>query len=270
MAGAGAVRGGPGWRRTAIIAGSALAHLLVLLAVGFMVPRPVFRTIAQTPTLQLRLIAQLRRPLEPSAPSRPANSTEPLQAHVPPQTTAATPSPIVAGAPKTSPAPAADNGAIHFYESGPRDCAREDLMLLSPEERIRCAPKLQTADGTGGRPIPRDRAPLSGIDPRKREYFDAAQQRYQMLNHPEYGFTPGPGTLGPDGRSRSTLVGSMIGPGIGCGMKFGPGANKKDRRSMSDRIKQDGLASIDLGPLKCGVSIPTGSMTPEVGIAKTP
>ena len=50
-------------------------------------------------------------------------------------------------------------------------------------------------------------------------------------------------------------------------MKFGGPPQPPDHRSLTDKIKATGLLGFDLGPLKCGIVIPQGSMTPEIGIA---
>ena len=99
------------------------------------------------------------------------------------------------------------------------------------------------------------------IDPipeEKRAYYDAIQAAYQASHDPQHPFfKDANGNIQPWGK----------GPGVACGMKFGGPPQPPDHRSLTDKIKATGLLGFDLGPLKCGIVIPQGSMTPEIGIA---
>jgi hypothetical protein len=36
--------------------------------------------------------------------------------------------------------------------------------------------------------------------------------------------------------------------------------------SLTDQIKASGMIALPIGPLRCGVVLPQGSLTPEIGI----
>lgn len=159
--------------RLAVVGGSVAAHLLVLFVLGTVLP-PLRRPPPEPPAIELKLILPVTRhrpaPAPPRVAAAPSSPQSGAMVHQAPAPHATPPSPVAAGAPAATPGPAAAGGAIHFFEVP--GCAREDLMLMTPEERIRCHPPVQSADGTGGRAIPRGGPAISGIDPAKRSAWD--------------------------------------------------------------------------------------------------
>jgi len=122
---------------------------------------------------------------------------------------------------------------------------------LTAEEKDRCNQRFGQEALKGPKfidPIPEE----------KRAYYDAIQAAYQASHDPQHPFfKDANGNIQPWGK----------GPGVACGMKFGGPPQPPDHRSLTDKIKATGLLGFDLGPLKCGIVIPQGSMTPEIGIA---
>jgi hypothetical protein len=122
--------------------------------------------------------------------------------------------------------------------------------MLAPEEKERCLERY----GMNARKGP---AFIDPIPQEKRAYYDAVQAAYQAAADPAHPFIRGPtGEVEPWGN----------GPGVGCGMKFGGPPQKPDHRSLTDRIKAEGGILVNVGPLRCGLILPQGSLTPELKI----
>jgi len=256
-------------RRWVIVVGAVVAHLCVLTLLGLEVPRteelPIDPSKAMCATL-VRLPANAV-PHTAAAPSSPRNtrlahSLPPVQASEPSPSRAATPS-LMASAPATGPSPSYAPGSQPYGDEGRGvqallrgmlACAHSADVHLANADKARCNQQLLEAA--------RKTTPFSGIPPEKRQYFDAVAERYKQLRDP----TP-PARGGLPGALGLIKQPAFVMPGPACGMKFGPDARKKkDNRSLTDRIKDDGFASIDIGPLKCGIAVPVGPLSPEVGI----
>lgn len=124
-------------------------------------------------------------------------------------------------------------------------CDAADVTHLSQAERARC-------DQTAGA-IAKLATPFDTIPPEKRAYYDAVQAAYQASRRPDASaYVDANGNIAQWGHP----------PGVGCTFrrKFRPGA------SLSDKIKATGMIGVPLGPLSCGLALPQGSLTPEIGI----
>lgn len=277
-------------RALGVVGASVVVHLLVLATLGFSVPRRYDPIVAEPPPLAVILIPRTEpfrthslRAKTTQAATAPAASAQapaapppPIKPHVvpPPIPSAASPVPLpgpLAPTPTEAahgtsiapgPLPYEDSGrGVRAMLRGTAGCSFVATARLTEEEKARCIQRFGEAA--------KKAAPFSGIPEEKRAYYDAVQKRYQTMHSNEAPVSlVARGALGVFEDESRVIGGQMVGhgPAIGCGLKFGAGAGKKDTRSQSDRIKQDGMASIDIGPLKCGVVIPQGSLTPEIGI----
>jgi hypothetical protein len=121
---------------------------------------------------------------------------------------------------------------------------------LTAEERDRCNQHYAEIAKRGP-------AFVDVIPPEKRAYYDAVQAAYQAMNDPR---TPVSTGVGGQYQSWGHL------PGLGCGMQFGGPRQPPDHRSFSDKVKATGMIAVPIGPIRCGVVLPQGSWTPEIGI----
>ncbi len=246
-----------GARETAI-ALSLLAHLLIFVILARTVPTLIFRDLPVAAT-NVWLIPRLTRSAhavqrpERTATARSAPDAAPVPKPVAPMAT--TPSPVPSS-PQLAP-PSTESGQPSGSGAGLLGALRTSIGCdighaahLTPEEKDRCNRRLGEEAHKGPKFI-------DTIPPEKRAYYDAVQQAYQAAADPMHPFVRDKyGNVQPWGK----------GPGVGCGLKFGGPPQPPDHRSVSDKIKATGLLGVDLGPLRCGIVIPQGSMTPEVGI----
>jgi hypothetical protein len=129
-------------------------------------------------------------------------------------------------------------------------CAAGPSTTLTPEEKERCLERY----GQNARKGP---AFIDPIPEEKRAYYDAVQAAYQAARDPAHPFIKGPdGEVRPWGHF----------PGVGCGMKFGGPPQKPNHNSLTDNIKAEGGVFMNVGPLRCGLALPQGVLTPELGI----
>ena len=252
--------------RHVAIAVSLLAHLVFFAILARNAPTLVFRQEPVAATniwLMPRLTPRAHDPrTRPRAGETTASASTAAAPKVsaplnPPNPTSAAPSPIAA----------APQGAPTSAEAGPPSAAGVGTGLLgalrssigcdigrtahlTPEEKDRCNQRMGEEAHKGPKFI-------DTIPAEKRAYYDAVQAAYQAAADPMHPFIRDKyGNVQPWGK----------GPGVGCGMKFGGPPQPPDHRSVTDKIKATGLLGIDLGPLRCGIVIPQGSMTPEIGI----
>jgi hypothetical protein len=235
---------------------SVLAHLLMFIVIAVNVPKMVFRdqpTATANVWLMPRLTLQnrLSRPrTATAAPGAPmlsaakaaASPASPAPAPAAPQSS--TPAaPIAGGAPAAG---AGVQGALRTSIG----CDIGHTAHLTPEEKDRCNQRMGEEAHKGPKFI-------DVIPPEKRAYYDAVQQAYQAAHDPMHNLV----------RDRyGNIVTWGHPPGVGCGMSWGGPKPPPDHRSLSDKIKASGMIAVDVGPLKCGVLLPQGSMTPEIGI----
>ena len=129
-------------------------------------------------------------------------------------------------------------------------CDAAVTVRLTPEERDRCNQRIGEQARLGPKTIDR-------IAPEKRAYFDAVQAAYQASRDPMHSFVrDANGEIKPWGHFA----------GVGCGMSFGGPPRPPDHRSFTDKVKASGMIAIPLGPLSCGLVLPQGNLTPEIGI----
>jgi hypothetical protein len=250
--------------RDVAIAVSLLAHLLVFALLARNAPTLIFRQPPVEAT-NVWLIPHLA-PQAREARTRQRAPSSSTSAAVHNASTIAKPTTATTAAP--SPVQAAPQAAPSSAESGPLaspggvgaglqgalrtgiGCDIGHAAHLTPEEKDRCNRRL-------GEEAKRGPKFIDTIPPEKRAYYDAVQQAYQAAADPIHPFIrDANGNVQPWGK----------GLGVGCGMKFGGPPPPPDHRSVTDKIKATGLLGLDLGPLRCGIVIPQGSMTPEVGI----
>lgn len=253
---------------------SGLAHLVLLALVGLDLAHPTWPSADRSRPLSATLIRLGHRRPEVAHPARAA-ARAPRTGRAGPtgpaalaQEPAASPTAVMAGSPAAGSSEARPPGqaaGAEPYEDGGQGvramlramagCRQTGMAIPTEAEKTRCNHDLvETA---------RNAKPFSGVPPEKRAYYDAVQQRYEALRDPRAYGAP---RINVSGAAAIRRVPAFLVPLPGCGMKFGPGAGKKDKRSLRDRIQDDGFASVDIGPLKCGIAIPTGSLTPDVGI----
>ena len=264
--GAEARRGGAPRRRTGVIVAlSALAHVAILVIVGLSAPKLLFRDIPAEPTVNLWLTPDLvRKPLrrvhevapraavasasvraEPAktVKSEPAKSAQPSPVQSAPAAVPAVPT-ISAGAPGAA---SGDVGAgVRAALRSRVGCDYAHTANLTPDEKDRCNQHAAETAKLGPKYI-------DVIPPEKRAYYDAVQAAYQASRNPAQPFY----------RDANGNIHSWGGPpAVGCTFKqhFRPGA------SLSDKIKATGMIAVPVGPLSCGLKLPQGSMTPELGI----
>jgi hypothetical protein len=245
--------------REAAIAFSLFTHLLIFAILARNIPTLIFRDEPVAATniwLMPRLTPQAheeatRQHAAPAASSAPAAA--PAATPKPLTATATAPSPVQA-APQTAPAQAeggapAPGGAGAALQGALRTTIGCDLghaAHLTPEEKDHCNLRLGEEAHKGPKFI-------DTIPPEKRAYYDAVQQAYQAAADPMHPFVR-------DKYGNIQTWGHP--PAVGCSFKghFKPGA------SLSDKIKATGMIGVPIGPLSCGLALPQGSMTPELGI----
>lgn len=262
-----------------MVAGSLGAHALVLFLLVLATPRPAFHTPPEPPPLVLRLVRPLpaathaartpaatrTAPAASSASATPQRAPETASAAAPaaaPTSVTAPSAPAIA-APSSGPAGGQGGAGVgpHGLLRGAVGCDMGYEGHQTEEQRAGCIRRFGEAAKLA--------EPFSGIPAEKRAYYDAIQKQYQLMHRADAPtLNRAPGALGMFDDPGTLIKGQMAGHmgGVGCGMKFGPGAGGKDKRSLSDRIKQDGAATVDIGPLKCGVVLPQGTLTPEIGV----
>jgi len=225
----------------------------------------------------------------PAAPKPAASSATPdqrpqLALHAP----ASAPRPVAASPPTPAsppaPFPSAPNATatpgpsgIPFYVGGVAGCEREDLLLMTPEQRKRCEDRIAAASNPGwlawpdcarehlarmtaeqrgecDKRLARDytegaRRHVDRIPAEKRAYYDAVTAAYEEQRkglptgwYPQH---DGPGwARGPRGMD--------VNVGIHLRCPFGAGSAKGD--------------GIKVGPLPCAIHPPQGFLTEEAGI----
>ncbi len=166
---------------------AACAHLLVLLLMGWKVPRLALAGPAEdrAPPIEITLFRSATRP-------RPRSRTAPAAAKAAPALPLRSDLPTAA-APVTvaPPAPAAASPGL---AAGASDCAPEDLVLLTEAEKTRCRNAIdadkgrQRARGADERlakqvaklkAVPR----IDNIPAEKRAYYDAVAAAYDQQAH---------------------------------------------------------------------------------------
>ena len=183
-------------RRAWAIGVAACAHLLMLLALGWRIPRIVEPRSAgeNNAAVEVTLVRPLARPRSKAAPAGPAQSAPRASSRV---LIAPTPGALPLSAPvQGPPAPA--------LAQGPADCAPEDLPLLTDAESARCRNEIdadnerrrsRAAQDRAARQVAEaERGPLSRrMDPDKRTYYDAVADAYWQQSHgpPTAGRNPG-------------------------------------------------------------------------------
>jgi hypothetical protein len=239
-----------------------LAHIVVLSIVGFSAPKLAAPFLPQAPPIDLwlapRLTRQADRPTEHRASAVGPQIAAPAPKTAKPQNRPApAPAPIAApAAPATTAGPGAPTPGVEAGQ-GVRQALRSRVGCdlgpgahLTHEEKDRCDQHFAETAKLGPKFI-------DTIPPEKRAYYDAVQQAYQAMNDPRT-----PTTYGKDNEYHA--FGHL--PALGCGLKFGGPKQKPDHSSFTDKIKATGMVAVPIGPLRCGVVLPQGSWTPELGI----
>lgn len=245
-------------RFAGLIVLSLLAHAGLLGVVGLHVSRLRFDALPIEPALDIWLTPNLTRNPQkpefgrlPEAKSRPAPSASGSSREQP---RAVSPSPNVVTAPSAaSGPPAAPAEAANGLQGALRTrigCDADPVVHLTAEERDRCNQHYAEIAKRGP-------AFVDVIPPEKRAYYDAVQAAYQAMNDAR---TPVSTGVGGQYQAWGRL------PGLGCGMKFGGPPQPPDHRSFSDKVKATGMIAVPIGPISCGVVLPKGSWTPEIGI----
>ena len=199
---------------------------------------PMRPSAAATPTV--------RRHITPAPPAASAAAPTPL-----PAPGAAVPGQVATGNQGTAPAPG-------FPEGGLRGLAGCDHA--NRDERERCSDRLGALRLQN---IP----PVDAIPAEKRAYYAAIQRQYQMIHHYE---TPvaarARGALGPAEDDGALIRGQMggHGPGMGCGLAFGSLKTKRGKKADTS-VKATGFLGLNLGPVRCGVMLPQGMGSEEMG-----
>jgi hypothetical protein len=241
-------------RRAAAIAFALLAHAVVLTAIGLGTPRSLFREPPRPPAAVWLMPRWTQPPLERArrAPAARPAATRASAKAAPPAANAPAllrPAPPVATAPQPS---GGERGSGEAADEGVRGALRAGVgcdlaaVRLTPEEKERCAQRF-------GENARRGPAFIDPIPPQKRAYYDAVQALTQASRHPD----------APNYTDANGNVRSWGGPpAAGCTFRphFRPGA------SLSDKIKATGMIGVPIGPLSCGVLLPQGNLTPELGI----
>jgi len=247
--------------RGGVIAASALAHLVVLAIIALSLPKVVVRATPAPSAVNVWLMPRLTSDLRSHATQRTTAAPAGLAA-APPRASRPAPSPgatVVAptpagGSPGGGPSAAGPTGpsAGGDLGQGVQGALRSRIGCdaltthLTAEEKDRCSQRFGQEALKGPRfidPIPEE----------KRAYYDAVQAAYQASRDPQHPFFK-------DANGNIQSWGHP--PAVGCTFKrhFKPGA------SMSDKIKATGMIGVPIGPLSCGLALPQGSMTPELGI----
>jgi len=245
---------------------SLLFHLCLLGVVGFSTPRIDILDLPAELVVRLWLPEALsRRGVSPTTHKSTHQTAAEAQGVDVPSRRASTvaPEPQV-GSPVAPEPPASagggsrpSQGAASENAQGAGENARAVLRAmigcdlgrtqrLSEDDRDRCdqhAAEVAKAGPAYIDPIPQE----------KRAYYDAVQAAYQAAEHPEAPFYRD---------ANGNIVSWGHPPGVGCTLKprFKPGT------SMADKIKATGMVGVPIGPLRCGLILPQGSFTPEIGI----
>ncbi len=248
---------------------SALAHLFAVSLVGFGRPKILYRDLPPEPTLTILAPPEFSRRRTPlpnervksaqsaaPTPARPTRSDVRQDAAAP----AAAPKgarPPVSTTPPTSvaqggsiqgasPSQSATVGdAVRAALRGGVGCDLGQLAHLTQDEQDRCNQRAAVV----AKAVPK----FDTIPQEKRAYYDAVQAAYQASRRPD-------APLYRDANGNIASWGHP--PGVGCGFRqrFRPGS------SMSDKIKATGMIGVPIGPFSCGLALPQGSLTPEIGI----
>ncbi len=163
---------------------SLAVHLAVLLALGLIAPKTRYTFIPTPPSLTFKLMRSHAEASVHAArttgggrtlgvASRPPSA--PLRLHIPLTSKAAEPSGgSVAGSAGAGDGPSAPANPMRFYAGDLAGCGREDIALMTDEERARCRARI-AAEGRGRYPV--DATPFSGIDPAKSSAWAAQQAK---------------------------------------------------------------------------------------------
>ena len=177
-----------------------------------------------------------------SAPEKPSIPQTPSASPIAPPKPARADNPGSASTPSGDEIGAGVRSALRGYFG----CDLQKLADLTAEEKARCSQYMAETAKLG--PSYVDPLPME-----KRAYYDAVQAAYQAARHPDAPYYR-------DANGNIQQWGHP--PAIGCAFKrrFRPGA------SLSDKIKATGMIGVPIGPLSCGLALPQGSMTPELGL----
>ncbi len=227
---------------------------------GFSTPKLLLPPAPDTPAVILWLAPPLGRHIDEKP--KPAAAFARPDVAATPESAARSTTPAVrekSKAPSPLPAPNAGQGAaaaptgggevgegVRAALRGRLGCDLQGLTPLTAEERARCNQHMAQTAKLGP-------AYIDPVPQEKRAYYDAIQAAAQASRHPE-----APYYRDANGNIRSW----GHAPAVGCTFKprFRPGS------SLSDKIKATGMIGVPLGPLSCGLALPQGSMTPEIGI----
>jgi hypothetical protein len=172
--------------KSAAIVGAVLLHVLVLGIMGWVRPvvdEPAYRA---TPPVELSLLPPLFAP-RPDTPLKPRLALPPERraAALSPLQGLAVPPPSQTAPQQTAQAePSKDYSG--FYAGALPGCGREDMMLLTGPERVRCREQIEAeilrrtnrnADAEARRRVEAARAQphVDAMAPAKRGYYDALQ-----------------------------------------------------------------------------------------------
>jgi hypothetical protein len=238
--------------------------LIALAIVGLSVPRLRLFTPPASAVTNVWLMPRTARTTRKLAEHVAVAASAPLAAAAKPKTAPpeppvapAAPKPAAPGPPTSEPGPPTPAPPGAGFGQGVQGALRAGIGCdvaqtahLTPEEKDRCNQRF-------GREAHRGPAFIDPIPEEKRAYYDAIQQAYQAAHDPMHNLV----------RDRyGNIVTWGHPPGGGCGMSWGGPKQPPDHRSLTDKIKATGAILVDIGPLKCGIVIPQGSMTPEIGI----
>jgi hypothetical protein len=246
--------------RGAVIALSLMAHATVLSILGVHAPKLIFPTVPPAPLdvwLTPRLTPEARQAQSPDAAVRAGRPRSGAQAEIKRPATSASssipagspaigsPAPVQGGVGAPSGEPGVGTGTQGALRAG-IGCDLAYTVHLTAEERDRCNQHLAEEAKRGP-------SYIDAIPPEKRAYYDAVQAAYQAARDP----------AAPLYKDANGNIRSWGGPpAAGCAFRrhYRPGA------TLSDKIKATGMIGVPIGPLSCGLKLPQGSMTPELGI----
>jgi len=247
--------------RTTAIALSIMTHVVIFALIANTLPSRDVRTLPVAATTlwlvpHLTLKADTVRPHQAAKADTAAMTT--VSRPMPQQKTTTrpaglqttkVPSASQAESPSGAASPSTTAGAGEGIQGALRTgfgCDLGHLAHLTLDERDRCNQRM----GEDARKGP---SFIDSIPPEKRAYYDAVQGFAQASRHPD-------APLYKDANGNIRRWGGPPAPGCTFRPHFRPGA------SLSDKIKATGMIGVPIGPLSCGVQLPQGVMTPEIGI----
>ncbi len=249
-----------GRKRRAALAASVVAHVGVLALIGLSAPRLSIREPPRPPAV-VWLMPHFALRSSSRAPRAANRAAEPilLSSHqaTPPTLAPSLPAPTPPAMPPPGAIAAGSAGGAQGVGEGSSEgvrgalragvgCDLTDAVHLTPEEKRRCSQRVGEEARRGPKfidPIPAE----------KRAYYDAIQAAYQGSHQAM------PVPIAPGGAYQAW----GRNPGLGCTL-----LRKSPRgASLADKIKATGMIGLPLGPISCGVVLPIGSLTPELGIA---